>query len=142
MWRLKINLIFSFNTKNSLIWSFKLSRTVTKLFKQYWVVWVIMANTLSCKVWYVIVCYRKAVLRWTCLCMYSVSQSGFMFEGWYLRIIKKSFQHYSWLIFNPSFWYAAHIQYRKVELKGTLFVANYIQMFIISYNQCKSDIIH
>ena len=73
--RLKINLISCFNTKYSLIWSFKLSCTVTKLFKQYWVVWVIMANTLSCKVWYVMVCYGKAVLRWTCLCIYSVSQS-------------------------------------------------------------------
>ena len=32
--RLKINLTSCFNTKSSLIWSFKLSRTVTKLFKQ------------------------------------------------------------------------------------------------------------
>ena len=33
--RLEINLTSCFNTKSSLIWSFKLSRTVTKLFKQY-----------------------------------------------------------------------------------------------------------
>ena len=33
--RLKINLTSGFNTKSSLIWSFKLSHTVTKLFKQY-----------------------------------------------------------------------------------------------------------
>ena len=33
--RLKINLTSCFNTKSSLIWSFELSHTVTKLFKQY-----------------------------------------------------------------------------------------------------------
>ena len=32
--RLKINLTSRVNTKSSLIWSFKMSRTVTKLFKQ------------------------------------------------------------------------------------------------------------
>ena len=33
--RLKINLTFCFNTKSSLIGSFKLTCTVTELFKQY-----------------------------------------------------------------------------------------------------------
>ena len=50
--RLKINLTSSFNTKSSLIWSFELSCTVLKLFKQYdWVIWLISVNILKCKFW-------------------------------------------------------------------------------------------
>ena len=61
--RLKINLAFCYNTKSRLIWSFKLSRTVTKLFKQYdWVIWLISADILKCKFRYVMVRYEKLSL--------------------------------------------------------------------------------
>ena len=72
--RLKTNLTSCFGTKSSLIWSFNFPCTVT--FKQYdWVMWLISADILSCKFWYVVVRYGKVVLSWTYSCIYSASQS-------------------------------------------------------------------
>ena len=39
---------------------------MTKLFKLYdWVIWLISADILSCKFWYLIVRYDKVALSWT-----------------------------------------------------------------------------
>ena len=73
--RLKISITSCLNTKSSLIWNFKLSHTVTKLFKQYnWVIWPILVYIHKCKFLYVMVQYGKAVHSWTYLCIFSVSQ--------------------------------------------------------------------
>ena len=74
--RLEINLTSCFNTKSSLIGSFKLTCTVTELSKQYhWVRWQISANILSCKFWYVMLSFGNVFLRWIYPCIYCVWQS-------------------------------------------------------------------
>ena len=44
----------------------------------------------------------------------------FMFQGWYLCIVRKSFYYYSWLISSHSFWYATqniiHKSWTKVNV--------------------------
>ena len=117
--RLEINLTSCFNTKSSLIWSFKLSRTVTKLFKQYdWVIWLISTNILSCKFWYIMVpvMEKLSLGEFTCVSILLANQIH-TFECWYLCIVKKSFWHYNWLIFSNSFWYATENMIQKSYTK-------------------------
>ena len=84
----KVNLTSCVNKKSSLIWSFKLSRTVTKLFKLYdWVIWLISADILSCKFWYLIVRYDKVALSWTYHVSILLANQTCMFEDWYLCIV-------------------------------------------------------
>ena len=109
----QLNILF--NTKSSLIWSFKLSHTVTKLFKQYdWVIWLISTNILSCKFWYIMVpvMEKLSLGEFTCVSILLANQIH-MFECWYLCIVKKSFWHYNWLIFSNSFWYATDNMIQK-----------------------------
>ena len=78
----KINLTSFFDTKSSLIWIVKLSRTVTKLL---WVIWSIFSSVSSDMLRYVM---EKLSLGELTRVSILLANEISMFEGWYLCIVK------------------------------------------------------
>ena len=78
----KINLTSFFDTKSSLIWIVKLSRTVTKLL---WVIWSIFSSVSSDMLRYVV---EKLSLGELTRVSILLANEISMFEGWYLCIVK------------------------------------------------------